>query len=82
MKSVNGFAGNISLKLVKSFGIMGDIRFDLDSHDLYLEPDGKAERVLSLLVVSFVTSGEYYVDVVATSGQVEHSVRIIVTVSY
>lgn len=82
VKSVNGFTGDISLKFVKGFGIMGDIRFDLDSHDLHLTPDGQAERVLSLLVVSFVTSGEYYVDVIATSGQVEHSVRIIVTVSY
>jgi hypothetical protein len=82
VKSVNGFIGDISLKFVKGFGIMGDIRFDLDSPDLHLTPDGQAERVLSLFVVSFVTPGEYYVDVVATSGQVEHTVRITVTVSH
>ncbi|MDH5794566.1 MAG: hypothetical protein OEZ24_00515 [Candidatus Bathyarchaeota archaeon] len=81
LRSVNGFSGEISLKLVKSFGIMGDIRFDLASHSAYLPPDGQYQVTLSLLVVSFVTQGEYYVDVVATAGQIEHTERIIITVS-
>ena len=81
LKSVNGFSGEISLKLVKSFGIMGDIRFDLASHSAYLPPDGQCQVTLYLLVVSFVTQGEYYVDVVATAGQIEHAERIIITVS-
>ena len=79
---MNGFSGEISLKLVKSFGIMGDIRFDLASHSAYLPPDGQYQVTLSLLVVSFVTQGEYYVDVVATAGQIEHTERIIIVVSY
>ena len=80
VKSANGFSGDISLKLGKSFGMMGDIWFNLDAHDLSLQPDGGAQCILSLLVVSFVPTGDYYVDVVATSGQVEHSVRILITV--
>ena len=82
LKSISGFTEDVSLKLTTSFGIMGDIRFDLDSYEVHLPPDGQAECALSLVVVSFVTSGEYYVDVVATAGQIEHSVRIIIIVSY
>lgn len=82
LKSLNGFSGDISLKLVKSFGIMGDIRFDLGSDELYLPPNGQSQCTLSLEVVSFVTSGEYFVDVIATAGQVEHTVRVTITVSY
>jgi len=81
LKSISGFTEDVSLKLTTSFGIMGDIRYDLDSYEAHLPPDGQAECALSLAVVSYVTSGEYYVDVVATAGQVEHSVRIIITVS-
>jgi len=80
VKSINGFSGEVSIKLEKSFGMMGDIWFDLDSYALSVLPDGHAQCELSLLVVSFVPSGDYYVDVVATSGQVEHSVRILITV--
>ena len=82
LKSLNGFDEEISVTLAKSFGIMGDMRFDLNSHDVYLPADGQVQLVLSLRVVSFVTSGEYYVDVVATEGEIEHSVRIIIDVSY
>ena len=82
LKSINGFTEDISLKLVKSFGIMGDIRFELDSTEVYLPPGGEAQCSLTLRVVSFVTSGEYYVDVTPTADQVEHSVRIIINVSY
>lgn len=81
LKSISGFTEDITLKLSTSFGIMGDIRFDLDSYEVHLPPDGEAQCVLSLVVASYVTSGEYYVDVVATAGQVEHSVRIIIAVS-
>lgn len=80
VKSVNGFSGDVSIKLEKSFGMMGDIWFDLDSYDLRVPPDGQDQCELSLLVVSFVTAGDYYVDIVATSGQIEHSVRIRITV--
>lgn len=81
LKSISGFTEDVSLKLKTSFGIMGDIRFDLSSDEVHLPPDGKADCVLSLFVASFVPSGEYYVDVVATAGQIEHSVRIIIAVS-
>jgi len=82
VQSINGFNANLAFHVAEGFGIVGGIRFDLDFHQVYLPADGQAQIVLTLYVTSFVTPGEYYIDVIGVAGKLKHSVRITITVYY
>jgi len=82
LTSLNGFQANVSLKIVKGFGIIGDVSFDLESYNVSLRANGKAQIVLRLYVTSAVAPGKYFFDVIATGNDLTRTVRVSVDVPY
>ena len=78
LTSINNFNGNIALRVEKGFGIFGDVKPRLTFHNVYLPGGGETQVLLTLYVQSSITPGNYYVDIIGSSGKIKHSVRILI----
>ncbi len=81
VKSVNGFSGEVTVKVGYTY-VIGDVRLYLDSSGVTLRAGGQAYCLLTLYTITPIHPGQYFVDVVGKSGNIEHSVRITVVVTY
>lgn len=76
--SINDFNGTITFA-VELQAVIG--YFDLlYPSEITLMPNGQADFVLDFYVPSAVAPGKYPIDIIACSGQLEHTVRVIITV--
>ena len=81
VKSVNGFSSKVTVRIGYAY-LIGDVRLFLNSSEVTLPANGQAYCLLTLYTITPIHTGQYYVDVVGKAGNMEHSVRITVVVTY
>jgi len=81
VKSIGGFSGSITFEVLRVY-LIGDLRFTFDSPNVTLPADGQVQCILTFYVCSYIPPEKYYIEVVGIAGNLKHSVRITITVSY
>jgi len=81
VKSVNSFSSKVTVKIGYSY-LIGDVRLFLNSSEVTPPASGQAYCLLTLYTITPIHPGQYYVDIVGKAGNIEHSVRITIVVTY
>jgi hypothetical protein len=81
LNSINGFEGNITLEIIKSFGHPNGLEETLEPPKVFLPANGKVQASLTLFAKHTIPEGHYYVDIDCEGEGIQHSIRIDIQVN-
>lgn len=81
VKSINGLNSDVKLDVKPFLGFLGE-RFTFDPSEVHLPANGEVSCTLKIDVMSNIEPREYFIDVSGVIGNLTHTIRITVEVSY